>query len=71
MAALGLGGQFAGEHGALVAIGAEEAHFHEFVRRQQAFEFGHHGRGDAGLANFERRVEDLPECAKAGLLAAS
>jgi hypothetical protein len=71
MMALGLGGQFAGEDGALVAVGAEEAHFHEFVRRQQAFEFGYHGWRDAGVADFERRAENLPESTEACLLAAS
>ena len=70
MIALGLGGEFAGERGALVAVGAEEAHFHQLVRGQQAFKLGHHGRRDAGLADFERRAENLPESAEAGLLAA-
>lgn len=70
MMALSLRGEFGGECGALVAVGAEEAHFHQLVRGQQAFELGHHGWGDAGLADFERRGEDLPESAEAGLLAA-
>jgi len=70
MAALGLRSEFGGEHGAQLAIGAEEAHFHQLVRGQQAFKLGHHGRRDAGLADFERRAENLPESAEAGLLAA-
>ena len=71
MAALGLRSEFGGEHGAQLAIGAEEAHFHQLARGQQAVELGHHGWRDPGLADFERGGEDLPESAQTRLLGAS
>ena len=71
MMALGLRGEFGGKRCALVAVGAEEAHFHQLARGQQAVELGHDGRRDPGLADFERGGEDLPESAQTRLLGAS
>ena len=53
MMALGLRGEFGGKHGSLVAVGFEEAYFHQLMRRQQAVELGHHGWRHAGVADFE------------------
>ena len=58
------------EVGALVAVGALEADFHEFAGVEQAGEFALGGGREAGFADLERGFEGLAEAAQPGLLRA-